>query len=367
MKRLALRTVLSVALAVGCSRQEEGEKKASYDDYVYEPVRTACAYVSLVEKPDATKVLLLGDEAKKLSSVYERAGVKPYVTLDGTYDIILMSCGEISSESCRTAAARLKENGVMAWMMDVRGVTAGKFRTMVRSFALEGVHLWMPGAGRWVLVGRKSPRTIKLEAMLDVFAREKAFEDVEKMRCGTLAALFANYAGTREEILPAFSMLPSADEIRPANFLSSKVGAIGWISDQGMDRDLARQILSEVRSMQVVRRQVVEGDLMAEKATDKQGEERATEAWARSFLRNPNDLFLLERIDRLERNAKGFLAVGKVLQAMKCYETIVLVCPDDATAVHNFGMCLKKIGKVDLATKALQRAEELAKRSRLKN
>lgn len=362
MRRLAVWALLASLLVVGCSRQEE-KKSTAHDDYVYEPVRTACAYVSLIEKPDATKVLLLGEEAKRLAPVYARAGVKPYETLDGTYDIILLSCEEISSESCRTAAARLKENGVMAWMMDVRGVTAGKFRTRVRSFALEGVHLWMPGADRWLLVGRKSPRTIKLEAMLDVFAREKAFEDVEKMRCGTLAALFAGYAGTREEILPAFSMLPSADEIRPANFLSSKVGAVGWISDQGMDRNLARQVLSEIRSMQVVRRQVVEGDLMAEKAADKQGEERATEIWARSFLRNPNDLFLLERIDRLERNAKGFLAVGKVLPAMKCYETIVLISPDDAAAVHNFGMCLKKIGKVDLATKALQRAEELAKRT----
>ena len=158
-----------------------------------------------------------------------------------------------------------------------------------------------------------------------------------------------------------FATLALKESVRPANFLTSKVGAVDWISAEGMDADLARTVLAEIRSMQVVRRQVVEGSLLAEVATDKTGEERATELWARSFLRNPTDLFLLERIDRLERNAKGFLEVGKILQAMKCYETIVLICPNDASAVHNFGMCLKKIGKLDLAEQVLKRAETLAK------
>ena len=45
---------------------------------------------------------------------------------------------------------------------------------------------------------------------------------------------------------------------------------------------------------------------------------------------------------------------------MKCYETLVLVRPDDATAVHNFGMCLKRLGKLDVAEKALERARRLS-------
>jgi tetratricopeptide (TPR) repeat protein len=69
---------------------------------------------------------------------------------------------------------------------------------------------------------------------------------------------------------------------------------------------------------------------------------------------------LLERLDRLDRNAKGFMAVRKVLLAMKCYETMALIRPDDPVALHNFGMCLKKIGKLDLAEKVLERAKKLA-------
>ena len=120
--------------------------------------------------------------------------------------------------------------------------------------------------------------------------------------------------------------------------------------------------LFEIRSSQVMRRELLKGNMLAAKATDKKGEEAATEAWAKVALRSPNDPMLLERIENLNRNAKGFLAVGKVLQAMKCYETIVLIRPNDAVAVHNFGMCLKKIGKLDLAEKVLAKAKKLAEK-----
>ena len=83
-------------------------------------------------------------------------------------------------------------------------------------------------------------------------------------------------------------------------------------------------------------------------------------------MRNPRDLFVLERLDRLARNARGFLEVGKVLQAMKCYETMVLVRPDSRN-VRSFGLCLKKIGKLDLAEKVLARADELRKAEELKD
>ena len=79
------------------------------------------------------------------------------------------------------------------------------------------------------------------------------------------------------------------------------------------------------------------------------------------MLRNPRDPMLLDRLDRLNRNANGFLEVGKVLQAMKCYETMILINPKDAAAVRNFGLCLRKIGRDEVAEKVLERARELAK------
>ena len=59
--------------------------------------------------------------------------------------------------------------------------------------------------------------------------------------------------------------------------------------------------------------------------------------------------------------ARGFLSVGKLLQAMKCFETIILIQPRNAAAVHNFGMCLKKLGKTEMAEEVLHRAETLSR------
>ena len=115
--------------------------------------------------------------------------------------------------------------------------------------------------------------------------------------------------------------------------------------------------------MQVMRREAVKAAMAATDVKDKKGEEAVAERFARVALRNPNELFVLERLDRLDRNARGFLEVGKILMALKCYETMVLIRPSDASAVHNFGMCLKKIGKLDLAEKILARAKTLAERN----
>ena len=47
------------------------------------------------------------------------------------------------------------------------------------------------------------------------------------------------------------------------------------------------------------------------------------------------------------------------MQAMKCFETIILIQPKHASAIHNFGLCLKKLGRTDLADQLLERAETL--------
>jgi len=356
MKRMLLWLVLMTLAVSGCSRNEEKAKPVAT---VFLPAEIASAYIALVEKPDATRVFLIGPEAKRLAPYFEHAGVRPSFALDGKFDIIVVACGEMSAVSRAKVAGHLTENGVMVWLMDVSETTVADFRSDIRSFAFEGLHLWMPGEMRWVLVGRRMPRRIKLSSMLDLFVRERAFEDLAQGHCGSVPELFANYVGGRSDIMPAFAYLDPKAFVRPENFVTREVPPLDWVLTEGMDADIARNVLADLRSMQVVRRLVFEGNRLAAAAVDKKGEEAATDVWARAALRNPNDLLLLERIDRLERNAKGLLEAGKVLPAMKCYETIVLIRPNDPVAVHNFGMCLKRIGKVDLAMKVLERARKL--------
>ena len=233
----------------------------------------------------------------------------------------------------------------------VRGMTAEAFRCELENFPGWKVHVWMPGEKDWVFVGQPNGR-VSLAQVMDEFAADT--------NCTmSVAEVFASYAGTREDILPAFKRKLEG-EVVPEWFVTEDVPKVGWLDVSGIDEDILKQTQVEIRSMQVMRRELLKGNMLAAKAKGKQDEEAATDLWAKVAIRSPNDPMLLERIDNLNRNAKGFLALNKVLQAMKCYETIVLIRPNDPVAIHNFGACLMKLGKRDLAEKILAKAKKLA-------
>ncbi|MBR4260316.1 MAG: hypothetical protein IKQ17_14900 [Kiritimatiellae bacterium] len=243
--------------------------------------------------------------------------------------------------------------GVSIAELDVSNMTADGFLRKLEAFDVDNVTVWMPGETHWLLVGWNGTNRVSLAAAMDVFAMDD--EDATSP-----TDVFSSYVGTIEDILPAFGSRLEGN-VLPEWFVTKEIPTLKWLDTARVDRDILRRMNAEIRSMQVVRRLILEGNIAARSATDKKGEEEAAEKWAKAMLRNPRDPMLLERLDRLERNAKGFLEVGKVLQAMKCYETIILVNPKDAVAIHNFGLCLRKIGKSELAEKVLERARELAK------
>ena len=241
-----------------------------------------------------------------------------------------------------------------AKVIDVSGMSAAEFLRTLREFPGKDVHVWMPGEKDWLLIGNLSTNPVPLAKAMEEFASDP--------NCMTsVPELFASYAGTREDILPAFERKLKG-EIVPEWFITKEIPEIRWLDTSDVDEDILKVTMSEIRSAQVMRREFLRGNMLAAKATDKKGEEAATEVWAKVAIRSPNDPMLLERIERLNRNAKGFLEVSKPLQAMKCYETVVLIRPNDPVAIHNFGACLMKIGKRDMAEKVLKRAEKLASR-----
>ena len=250
-----------------------------------------------------------------------------------------------------------KDRGGDSWtyqVLHVDGMSAREFKTKLEEFPCRRVHVWMPGEKVWVLTGTSWARKISLAKVMDTFAADTNITM-------SVSEVFASYAGTREDILPAFKRKLKG-EVVPEWFVTKDIPEIKWLDVSGIDEDILKQTMAEIRSAQVMRRELLKGNMLAAKATDKKGEEAATDLWAKVAIRSPNDPMLLERIDNLNRNAKGFLALNKTLQAMKCYETIVLIRPNDATAIHNFGACLMKIGKRDMAEKVLARAKKLAAR-----
>ena len=238
-----------------------------------------------------------------------------------------------------------------AKVLDVGGMSAADFRRELEAFPGKDVHVWMPGARDWLLIGNLSTNPVPLAKAMEEFAADT--------NCLTsVAEVFASYAGTREDILPAFRRKLKG-EVVPEWFVTEEIPGINWLDVSEIDEDILKATRAEIRSAQVMRRELLKGNMLAAKAKDKKGETAATDLWAKVAIRSPKDPMLLERIDNLNRNAKGFLALNKTLQAMKCYETIVLIRPNDATAIHNFGACLMKIGKRDMAEKVLERAQLL--------
>ena len=243
--------------------------------------------------------------------------------------------------------------GVSIDVLDVANMTAEDFYSRLESFAAENVTVWMPSELHWLLVGWNGTNRVSLAAAMNDFA-------MDDENATSPPEVFASYVGMIEDILPAFGSRLEG-KVVPEWFVTKEIPPLPWLDTSRIDRDILRRTLAEIRSMQVVRRLVLEGNIAARNATDKKGEEEAAGKWAKAMLRNPHDPMLLDRLDRLDRNARGFLEVGKVLQAMKCYETIILINPKDASAVRNFGLCLRKIGREEIAEKVLERARELAK------
>ena len=238
--------------------------------------------------------------------------------------------------------------------IDVAGMKADELKAKFESFAdPSSAHLWMPGEESWLVVQHAPGGTVSLARALEAVAEDASCTV-------SLPEVFASYVGTLAEVMPAFANRLEGDVV-PEWFVPEGVAAIAWIDGDGVDGDILKAVSDEVRSMRNVRREVLKGNMAARAAKDKKGEAEACKIWARAALRNPNDPLLLERIDRLEANARAFLDLGKVVQAMKCYETVILIQPKHARAVQAFGLCLKRLGKVELSKKVLERAALLMK------
>ena len=280
--------------------------------------------------------------------------------LDAQLSTLNPSVREAVYRICKLERMAASEHS--ARVIDVRGMSARAFKRVLLDFPGQDVHVWMPGEKDWLLVGNLSTNRVPLAKVMEAFASDA--------NCTmSVPEVFASYVGTREDVLPAFRSDLKGD-VMPEWFVTEDVPALGWLNVSGVDADIAGPTLREIRSMQVVRRELLRGNMFLNDQSSCQTprtsrpahEDRAKETWARAALRNPRDPMLLERLENLNRNAKGFLEVGKLLQAMKCYETIVLIQPKNAAAVHNFGICLKKIGKLDLAEQVLRRAKTLTER-----
>lgn len=240
-------------------------------------------------------------------------------------------------------------------VFDVKEMTADALEAKLKTFKYPAeTHLWMAGARTWLVAEHATTNAISLAEAMD--RAEYDDEDDEPI---SIPQAFGAYVGTLEEIMPAFETKLEGNVV-PEWFVTKKLPDIKWLEvDHGIEKELLMPILELIGKAQVARRLVLEGNMLASAATKKGAESAATDKWAEAFKLNPRDSILLERCYNLRRNGDGFMAVKQPLRALKCYETLVLIDPENPESMEMFGKCCLEIGRLDVGEKAIDRAEEL--------
>ena len=358
--RKAIACLVLAAVVFGCGKGDE-EKPAAKEpeERTFRPVKITAACIAAVECPTAAKALLADEKAEDFRTFLEPFGISCVSNSEASaapFDVVFIA-GRADAQTLKGALGRTAEKGVLVWRLDVKDMPAEDFRKCVESFPCPEAHFWMQSADEWTIVGRRAQAKLPMDAMMDVFTRDGAFEMLAEAKATALSDVFASYVGKVSDISDAFGEGDLTATVRPEFFITKDVPALDWVEQGEVDEDIYRETLAEMRSMQVVRRLVIQGALTAEKGEA----DEATEIWARAFMRNPRDPMLLDRLDRLYRNAGALLRVGNVAAAAKCYETMVVVNPTDSSAVMNYGMCLRRLGEKEMANQVFERARKLMK------
>lgn len=362
MKSRGWTVIIVVALVVAVCVVAESlfGKKSSVplrpEVQMFSCVRTVMAYAALAENPDAGRVLLLGGAADGYRSLFEHAGLECSNEPDGEFDIVFAS-GERTKKLDHAARKVLKGDGLWAECIDARAMSLAEFKKTLQSVPFDCVHIWMPGEFDWLIVGRRADSRPRLEDMMELFSLEDAFEDLVASKCDAVPVLFASYAGTREDVMPAFDGQPMSALARPEYFVTKEALSTDWLDYDGVEPDIRDMVRHEIRSMQIVRRMLLVGVMQAERGE----EDKSVEAWAKVALRSPGDTMLVERLDRLSVNAQAFLKLGKTAMAARCYDTMAQIIPNDPLPVYNYGLCMRQLGEHELAERAMKRADELGK------
>jgi len=336
------------------------------------PVRTSIAVLALMENPTAKSYATFGPGAGVFTNVFAHAGLAAVTDEASPVDLVFVS-GEPMRRAIDRAKERCATNGILAVHCDVRKTTFKAFQKELA--ALPGQwswRLWFPGHWDCLVVARTEKcgapggRALpggdgacvsgpRLADMMELLAREGLFVDLARAGIDSPAALFASYAGPRADVLPVFGW--AQGEVVPECFVTKEIPSLDWIDCSGVDADIREPLLTEIRSMQVIRRLVLQGDMFAREGK----QDAAMDAWTKAVKRHPNDSLILERICLLDVNAETFLKVGNFPMAAQCLETMVCLRPKDVATARRLARVFRQMGKKELAEAVSKRADELVK------
>ena len=233
--------------------------------------------------------------------------------------------------------------------LEVRGWTCCELYNRLQREDAQAL-VWVFGEADWLVV-----RMAGKAALADWLER---FAEFDLAGVESLADLFASYVGTVDEIRPAFAALDPDFAVAPQLFYTKELPPLKWLDREGVEADVLAVVEKRIGEVGRWRRRLLQGDMKAAAGNV----EAAVDDWAAIFRGNAGDPLLVERLQRLELNAKVFVQVGNYPLAVHCYETILCIRPDDYVTLVNLGTCLERIDRKGDAAEIFRRAEALRRR-----
>lgn len=358
----------------------------------FAPMRRTVSLVPLFEVPTAKKALLAGPEAEFYAAPLRAAGVEVEVSPgfgggSGEVDFALVcpepewiSGAERPSESQwrRLSDCVDREYGVVAVHLDARLLPAARARGVIEELhaVFPSARLWCAGKFDWVFVGFRSssPPILRASAVSALFEREQAFDAFLEAGVTGMGDFLASYVGSLDEVAPALGRVdamgrgealltaprlafepPPSDgfaQLKPGDLLPLETADMGWFVQGDCADDVYSSLTGRVADVQWARRVAVSGIADADAGKS----DTAVEKWGDAAAVNSGDPILRSLADSLDLEGRRRLRVGDNNGAMRCFENRILVEPGNVAAIHNFGLSVKKGGRMDLAVQVFLKA-----------
>jgi len=162
---------------------------------------------------------------------------------------------------------------------------------------------------------------------------------------------------TWKEARQSLDSLPARDVsyVRPAMLTPYYIPPMPWFQRGDAEAAVFADTTNALKGVQAARREFLVGldDLGGGISTN------VIDRWARAAKISPRDPMLCGLVDVVDLKGRQFLRAGNVRGAMGCYEKLLLIRPNDDAIVHNYGVCLKKGGQMEMAAQVFSRAAEL--------
>ena len=351
--------------------------------YRFRQIRLYPACIAMFLHPSAQSARVVGAEAAFYRKPFETAGVKVLdeaspadIVLVATRPDWLTGTDFPTGEEWQHLAGMRAEGGLVAVHIDMRRLALGRLKGILGEFrAMFGPYfMWCIGANDYVVT---SAAELTADKLYDLFADEKASEAFAETGIYTPADVFACYMGRDMEIEPGLQKVPvavrktvtwkearqaldslsakDASYVRPGMLTPYYIPPMPWFTKGDAEPDVFAGTTNAMKVVQAARREFLAGfeDIGEGVSTN------AIDRWAVAAKVSPRDPVLCGLVDVVDLKGRQLLGVGNVNGALGCYEKLLLIRPNDAAIVHNYGVCLKKGGQMEMAAKVFARAVEL--------